>query len=48
MRWLVLHFLQIEMDQYSSNVGALFALAIGYRICSYVVLKLRLRFATSL
>jgi hypothetical protein len=48
MRWLVLHFLQIEVSAYDSCVAALFALAIGYRICSYLILKCRIRFEVSM
>ena len=48
MRWLVLHFLQIDLDMFNSCIGWLFGLAIGYRFASYVVLKFRIRYATSL
>ena len=48
MRWLVLHFLQIDLDQFGTNIACLFFLAVGYRFASYCVLKLRIRNATSL
>ncbi len=48
MRWLVLHFLQIDLDMYTQCILALLALAFGYRFMSYMVLKTRMRYATSL
>ena len=48
MRWLVLHFLQINLEMFSSCVFRLFLLCIGYRVASFCVLKLRVRNTTSL
>lgn len=48
MRWLVLHFIELKLDEYNAAVGALFGLAVGYRVLSYIVLKLRIRLETSL
>lgn len=48
MRWLVLHFLQIDLDMYGQCILALLGLAFGYRFLSYLVLKVRMRYATSL
>lgn len=46
--FLILEFIQVSLKEYTQSVLCLLALVIGYRVGAYLVLKWRVRNATSL